>query len=434
MVETPEIAATAPATERTPKRVLRLGVGWRHVAIGNLIDMLVTGTTFYSFGLFIRPVAAELGLGRAAINGGLLAMRVGAAVSSPFLGYLVDRYPAKWLVRATGMALGVSFVTIGITHSVWLMALCLTAPVGLSIAMMVLTVPVIAARWFTTGRSRAITLSGLGKSLAGLSVLPIMAYLVGAHGWRPALIMAGVAVCGLMWLISMFVIEPPGALHRPKAKPVPLREKTDKGLDHEGEARWGAKDLLRNRDFWALSFAIAVFLGVDAAVLATVIPYVQDRGFSIAQATSVVTLKTASAIGGKLIVAWFADKVDLRLLLGAVGFLSSILCLTLSLDPSYGVLMAVGSVTGVAIGGAYPVSNALIAARFGVPSLGLAHGLMVPLGAAIGGALLMLSGAAYDAYGNYHLAFKVFIAADFLGVGALLLMKPLRSSTQGHGS
>ncbi|HKX79926.1 MAG TPA: MFS transporter [Novosphingobium sp.] len=424
MAETQENAPPAPVA-RKPRTILGIPVGWRHVIVCNLIDMVMTGATFFSFGLFVRPLSAELGVGRAAINGGLLAIRVGAATSSPFLGYLVDRTPARWLVRAAGLAVGLSFVVIGSTSSVWLMATCLAVLVGSSVALMALATPVIAARWFTGQRGRAITLSSLGKALAGMVVLPLMAWLVGAYGWRTALIVSGMALFVVMWLLSLLIVEPPGTFDH-------VRSKRERQAGSQGspdrESRWTTKQLLRNRDFWALNVAIAIFLGVDTAILATLIPYLQDRGFTLAQATFVITLKTAFAIGGKLVMAYFADKVDLRLLLGSVGMLSAVLCFTLSLDPSLTVLIAVSSVTSVAIGGGYPASNAVLAARFGVPSLGLAHGLMLPFGSAINGALLMCVGAAYDMNGDYRMAFYGLIVANLAGVGALMLVRPLRSS------
>jgi MFS family permease len=398
------------------RRVFGIDVGWCHVAFGVIINMLVTGTTYYAYGLFIRPLTAELNLGRAAANVGLIIVRAGGAVFSPFLGHFVDRYPARWLVGGSGLAIGVSFVAIALAKSVLVMALILAGPLSFGVIAASLTVPVIAGRWIDRLRGRALATVALGTSLSGMTVVPIMAVLVATTGWRTALMCTGIGVALLLTVLSLFIREPQES-GTAVAEPLPHDPP-------QAAARWTPSALLRNRDYQLFTFTISVLIGIDGAVLTTLIPYGQDRGFSLAQATSLLTVKTMSALCGKMVVAWIVDRIDLRILFVVVTCLSAVLCTALSLDPSYPMLIAIGSVTGIAIGGTFPLGNAILAERFGVPSLGQTNGLMTPFTALFGGAFLFLVGKSYDMTGNYHAAFEIFVVLDVFVLVALWFVTP----------
>jgi MFS family permease len=148
-----------------------------------------------------------------------------------------------------------------------------------------------------------------------------------------------------------------------------------------------------------------------------------DYKMSMTAAASIMSATTASAIAGKLLLAWMADRYDLRILLAITAAFGMILCGTLLIVPPYGVILAVSLLTGLAIGGTLPLSNAIIAQRFGAASVGTAIGLMAPIFALSVTTSLYFVGATHDRTGNYGFAFAVFIVVCFVAMCLLPLVR-----------
>jgi len=378
--------------------------GWTNVVVSVVVSMLAVGATSYSFGLFVKPVSTDLGIGRASIAVGLILFHLGSALFSPIVGHIVDRNPARRMMLVSGALAGGGFIIVGLSSSLALMAFCILVPVAAGTVGATATGMVLVSRWFTRLRGRALSISALGTSFGGLITFPIVAVLINNYGWRDALVITGIGIWTVLWLVAFMLREAPakGGVSM-VAAPEQARE-------------WTVTALIRERDFWLIALSIALMLGVDQALLATVTPYAQDRAYSLTAVTLLTTVTTASAIAGKLVIASIADRIDLRLLVGITGLCSTTLCATMLLQPSYGALVAVLSLTGLAIGGTYPLSNAIVAQRFGVVSMGLVRGLMMPLSSIFASICLFSAGKLYDIDKAYDRAFAGFLVATLVAI------------------
>ncbi|MDB5583546.1 MAG: hypothetical protein JWR80_8722 [Bradyrhizobium sp.] len=392
-------------------RSLGLYPGWTNVIASVVVSMLVVGATSYSFGLFVKPVSENLGIGRASIALGLILFHLGSALFSPFVGRIVDRNPARLVTLVSGALAGGGLIVVGLSSSLLLMAFCILLPVALGTVGATTAVMVLVSRWFTRLRGRALSISALGTSFGGLVTFPVVAMLIGRFGWRSALIITGVGIWSVLWLLALMLREAPVKSGIP-------------AIAVEAQARdWTFLALVRERDFWLIALSLALMLGVDQALLGTITPWAQDRAYSLTAVTLLTTVMVASAIVGKLVIAWLADRTDLRLLIGVTGLCGTLLCTTLLLNPSYGVLIGVLSLTGLAIGGTYPLSNAIVAQRFGVVSLGLARGLMMPISSIFASVCLFAAGKAYDLDKAYTRAFGGFIVATIVAIVLIALVR-----------
>lgn len=398
-----------------PGEVTSLGLypGWTNVIISVVVSMLVVGATSYSFGLFVKPVSENLGIGRASIALGLILFHLGSALFSPFIGRIVDRNPARLVTFVSGALAGGGFIVVGLSSSLTVMAFCILLPIALGTGGASTAVMVLVSRWFTRLRGRALSISALGTSFGGLVTFPIIAVLISHFGWRSALIISGIGIWSILWLLALLLREAPvqsGIPAAAKALPAQARD-------------WTVMALIRERDFWFIALSLALTLGVDQALLGTITPWAQDRAYSMTAVTLLTTATVASAIFGKLVIAWLADRVDLRLLIGFTGLCGAVLCTTLLLNPTYGILIGVLSLTGLAIGGTYPLSNAIVAQRFGVVSLGLARGLMMPISSIFASLCLFAAGKVYDLDKDYSRAFAGFIAAALVSIVLIALVR-----------
>ena len=137
-----------------------------------------------------------------------------------------------------------------------------------------------------------------------------------------------------------------------------------------------------------------------------------------------VSLKTISAIGGKLIVGYLADKVDLRLLFLAVAMCSIALLTVYIMQPSYWVLLGCVAMFGIAVGGVFPVWTTLTAWLFGVQSYGMVMGLMTIITQPFAMVAIRFIGEVHDRSGSYIPAFITFIGLVVVAIIMIGLVKP----------
>ena len=83
---------SAPAQIATAGPVPQTDVfyGWWIVSASFLVQFLAMGTTFYAFGVLLKPLAESLGASRFAIGSALPMMMLVGAVVGPLLGREID--------------------------------------------------------------------------------------------------------------------------------------------------------------------------------------------------------------------------------------------------------------------------------------------------------------------------------------------------------
>lgn len=166
-------------------------VGWLSLA-----QLLGWGSVFYAFAMLLTPVEAELGVSRADVS---LAMSL-ALLAEGLAAYPVGRWIEAGKERAvmTGGSVlaGLGLLALSQAHS--LVTYC-AAWVALGVAMAAtLYTPVFAVvtrRFPDSFRRQIITITFLG-GLASTVFIPLMAWLLGAVGWRHMLwVLAACQLC-----------------------------------------------------------------------------------------------------------------------------------------------------------------------------------------------------------------------------------------------
>lgn len=408
-------------TVKDPKHTAEHGglhYGWVIVAVVFLAQAFVIGAAIYGFALLVKPIAAEFGLTRADVNGGLMLLLVGMATVSPFIGRALDRLPGRFLILGGAVVFGLGCAAIAFTQSLWLMAAATLLPLAVGVqALGPLSANALIARWFDRDRGRALGIVAVSSSAGGLLVLPLMTLFVQRLGWRGAVATMGVLVVILIVPLALFVVREP---------PSGFSSAADSGPSPSSVASarlWSTTELLQVRDFWLLALCIGLILGVSQALLASLVAYGTDRGFSLQAASLVVSAVSGSAIVGKLVIGELSDHIDMRWLLLVVVILGEVYLACLIVTPGYTVLLVVSLLAGAAIGGVTPLWAAFISKRFGPMSFGTVMGLMIPVQISLVLVCLYYSGRVYDVSGSYETAFIVFMGALLIAALAILPVK-----------
>lgn len=381
---------------------------WPVLAAVSLSTMLVMGSTTYAFGLFVKPIGAEFGIGRADVNLGAALMHLLCGALGPVVGKLIDAWPASRVMLAGTLCYAIGAGTIAVSGNLLVMATALLFVSAGMLAAGILMANAVALRWFRRRRGLAMVVTAIGQSAGGAIVVPLLGAAITAFGWRAALAgMAGIALVVLSAIALLVVRDPPEA----------RAARTEGAMEEPEQAHgWRVSTLLRSRNFWMMSLGIALVFGIDAALLATLVPYGTDRGFSVPQAALLVSALTSSAIAGKLIIAVVADRFDRRLQLMIVIAFNLIFVGALLAELSAPLLIAACCIVGLSVGGTAPLWYALAADCFSTRSYGLVLGMMQIIVTLVTMAAIRFVGQVYDQTGSYDLAFKVFLAGSALAV------------------
>jgi MFS family permease len=394
--------------------------GWRVIGAGFFNAMLMVGATAYSFGLFVLPLQAEFGLSREQANLGLVLLIIGFAVWAPIIGRLIDRRSARTIGIIGAALFAAGFAAIALAGAPWTMALALAGPVALgSTAAGAFAANTLAARWFVAKRGRALGIVSVATSAGGFVVVPVMARLVEALGWRDAVLVAGLGIGTMVGLATWaFIRDRPADVGQ-----FPDGADAAPAVDTPDDRRWTVGEMLKARNFWLVGIGAGLLLGSDQALLVSLVPYGVGRGFSVTEAANLIAVLTGSAVIGKLVIGWLADRIDKRALFGFTCLCNIAFLLLLRSEPSYGALVAAASVIGLAIGGVYPAWTTLTAQCFGRVSFGQAYGLMNLVTMPFVLASITLAGRSFDATGSYDLAFAIFLGSAALAAVLVALVR-----------
>ena len=401
---------------------------WVHAGLF-VCAAVVIGTSSYTFGLFVVPVTEELGISRANIGNGFVALLLGVALLSPVVGRLLDRFSARFVILSGGVAYSGGLVALTATDSGLFLLLIILGPVAYGYsACGTLAVNTVIVRWFRRRRGTALGVMAVSTSSGGFLFAPFTAAIISHFDWRTALLVnAGITFTAVALMTMLVVRNVPQGLEFGYKKEFDVPDgDTANSPDarDKDEKSWTYKELFFNRNFWLLTLGIGLLLMCDQAMVTAQVPYFLDIGIELPAAALIVSCMTASAICGKLLVGYLADKVDLRFVFMGVALTHIALQVLYILQPTYWVLLFFATLFGVAIGGVFPVWSTLLAWLFGTKNYGTVMGLMtiITKGMAIIGVRFI--GEVYDATNSYLPGFSAFIGAAALAILLAWMLRP----------
>lgn len=380
-----------------------------------LVALCVTVTTsygvlFYAFPVLAPAISADTGWSLTTVT----AWFSGAQVMAGLGGILVGRWLQAHGPRSVMTAAGVLAVpaTVGLAFSPSVEAFAVAWLVA-GVAMSGLFYPPAFAAltgWFTTHRVRALMVLTLVAGLASTIFAPLTAALEATWGWRGAyLVLAGVLA---------IVVVPLHAFALPHGW-----ERAHAGDRTSTDAAVLAREAVRSRAFWTLTFALAAGSLTVFAVIVNLVPLLDERGFDTATAAWILGLGGVGQVLGRLIYPPLERRTTPVARMVGVLAACAVTTVLLGLVPGpWTVLVLISVLAGMARGVLTLLQATAVADRWGTRSYASLNGLMhTPIMLAI--ALAPWAGAALATpLGGYPAAFTA------LGVlGAIAAMVSLAS-------
>ncbi len=384
------------------------------VSASFFIQFMTAGTTFYAYGVLLKPLSEDLGASRFAVGSALSMLTLVGSIIGPAIGREVDRRGARGM-----MLLGTAFMSVGFllfSRIEGVVGLYLTFGGVIAIGTALLgpiSNTALVASWFHQTRGKALGISQIGVSLSGMVMAYLATWLVTEYGWRGTVVLfAAVPLVLVAPVVATLVVNrpedrgllPDGATVAPESVaarpigPVSLRV------------------AFRERDLWLIALLIGLNFAASGSVIGVIHSHTTDIGHSAARAAAVLSLLAGMAALGKPLFGSLSDRISPRSAIAVSMVLQASGLICLMLAPSFPMLLGGSLVFGLGCGGLIPLFGLLTVARFGAARLGHMMGatMLVMLPFQLLG--LPFATAVFDRTGSYDPAFSTFLGLYALAV------------------
>jgi MFS family permease len=397
--------------------------GWVIVAAGALITCVAMGAIF-ALPVYLQPIADDTGWGRAGIS---LAMTMGFVVMGVAgfgWGTLSDRIGARPVVLMGALLLGAGLVIASRATSLVVFQIAYGGLACASVGAFFAPLMAATVAWFDQHRSLAVSLVSIGGGVAPMVMTPLATVLIGAYGWRSAMLAIALVVSAIVLATALLIRPAPAAATAP-APAAGGAMATSAGTS----SPWSA---LRTPQFVVLAATFFLCCAAHSGPIFHTVSYAEICGASALAAASIYSVEGVAGLFGRLAFGLLADRVGVKrviiggLLLQAVGIYSYIFVSGL------GDFYVRALVLGMAYGGVMPLYAILARDYFSQGVMGTVLGAAT-MTSSIGMAFGPIGGGwLFDTFGTYY---WLYVASAAIGLAAAVMAVAFpRTTRDGGGS
>lgn len=388
-----------PTTVRSP---------WIALLCGAVIVTIAMGLR-QSYGLLLRPVELEIGVGREAFGLAIALQNLLLGLAQPFVGALADRHGAGRVAAAGGLLYAVSLVLASQAAGAFGLQMTLGTLLGLAMTGVTFVVVLGAVGRFVPAEKRGLAFGIVtaGGSVGQFLLVPAMQIAIAGLGWRGALL-AGAALSAAMIVLAAGIAGRTSAA--PSASAVPqqsIKEALRQAGGHSG--------------YWLLNVGFFV-CGFHVAFIATHLPaFLADQGLDPSVGARALALVGLFNIFGSYAFGLSADRLRKKNVLAAIYFGRAVVIagfLAVPFTPLSATVFACAM--GFLWLGTVPLTSGLVGQIFGVRYLSTLFGIVFmshQIGAFFGA---WAAGLLFERTGSYDLAWTVSVVlAIIAGVANL---------------
>jgi sugar phosphate permease len=384
------------------------------------------GPAVATLSIFVEPLTREFGWSRAALSGAVSLGGVLAALTSPLIGPLVDRYGSRAALSLAVLVTAASMMLLSLTQSLLVFYLLFC------IARMVWAGPFELAiygalnNWFVARRAFATSIATVAQ-MAGLVAMPLIAQLAMQHsGWRFGWLAIGslTLVVGFLpvWLFMVRRPEDLGLLpdRQPAADIAAQRPPLE-------EPSFSRREAVGTAAFWLLLLYTVLVYPVQAGVSLHQAAHLIERGVAPAVAAMIVSTFSLMSAVASLACGFLPRWLPIRYPMAVIGLFLTLATLLMVGISSSGQGYVAASLFGFGIGGLLTLLPIAWADYFGRANFAAIRSVALSAQVLAQAAGPLLSGALHDWTGNYALSLQCF--AVLSGLSALAALMARRPTT-----
>lgn len=351
----------------------------------------------YSYTVFLVTFIGVFGWSRAEVSVPYAVAQAVTGLSSPFVGWMVDRLGTQRLIIIGGVVLTIGLLICSQVDALWQIILVygVIMTLGANCLGLVVFVPMVS-RLFVRKRGMAVSIVQSANGFARAFSAPVATMMISGLGWRVAYLWQGIFMGAVLVPLAMlFRGAGQGAARQVS--------------DQDG---WTLKQAIRTPHFWLL-FSVYLFTGLGSFLVALhQLAFAVDIGFDQLYAAGVLGMGAFLSLPGVILTGTISDYIG-RELSAIVTYATSILGVAFGLmiySPDQHVLLWLHACFfGLTWGARGPAITAKTADLFPGPNLGTILGV-ITIGTGLGAALgSWAAGFVFDVTGSYRVAFWLSI-------------------------
>lgn len=401
--------------------------GWRIVAACMLFVTISWSLGAFGMGVYIYALTDRLGFSISTVSTAVTSAYIVSALLMVSVGRFIARRGPRSVVAIGVLAMALGVAAMPHCQEPWhVYAAFLTLGLGMA-CLSTNTVGSTLAPWFERLQGRAMSTAMLGASIGGMMGTPLLMNGMRAWGFETtAALAAAVAVMAVLPLAILVLKTGPADVGQlPDGMPGTPQEQ------HARPVQWKLGKAVATRQFRshvvAFGMGQLVQVGFLSHHVSISVPVLGVQG-----AAAAVFCAAVAAFVGRLLLARYADQVDVRKVGGGVFLLAAASLAGMALMPGPWALMAMSISFGLTVGNVTTLAPMIIRREFGAVSFSVVFGLaatLTQLSMAFGPTVY---GLLRDAFGGYGPA---LLLCALLNVGsAVALVWGGRRSLSAHAA
>jgi predicted MFS family arabinose efflux permease len=334
------------------------------------------------------------------------------------VGATIDRRGSRPVIAGGAVLLALGVSVIGHVTAPWQLLAAFVC-MGLGYATMsVIGLSATIAPWFEKYQGRAIAMALTGASVGAMVVVPLVAMSIARHGFSATTTGAAAVAALTLVPLALVVLRYRGPAELGLGRDGTALPEAGAGAGAAVAPAWTRAQALRSLALW--SVAVGFALGLTAQVgFFTHQVKLAEPVLGATGAGWLVGVTGLSGLLGRLLLAWVADRIELRRYAATIFATQAMALVLIVLAPGAPILVGMTFVYGFCLGQITTLSPIIVRREFGATSFGAVYGVagtVIQLTSAFGPALY---GVARDFFGSYP---PVLVIAAGLELAALAVI------------
>jgi MFS family permease len=409
------ISAAVIATETRP----RIFYGFI-IAIAAFFVLLSVYGVRFAYGVFFKPMAAQLGMNAATTSAAYSISFLMEGVFSLVSGGLADRFGPRIVLSCSSILVAAGYCLMPLVHSPWQLFLFYGIILGIGMGAMFTPLVSMTARWFVARRNLMTGIVSSGAGAGMLAVPAATAYLIDRFGWRTSFLIIGIIVPIIVFVAAQFMRRDPKSCGM-----LPYGASADPIAEKGAAQEHALHEALRVPQFWVVFVMCFWFSLLSMTYNVHIVPDAINAGMSPTSAAHILAWTGALMLVGRIILGIMADKKGTRPIFIFCFILATTAFLFIAFVQAPWAFFALAVMIGLTQGGVGSSQSPLIASLFGLKSHGLIFG-SIGFGSTFGAAVgPLVAGYIFDQTGSYHWALLMCAAAGLIAlVFAFFIREP----------
>ena len=368
-------------------------------------------------GVFFLPVVKHFGWSRTLLSALTSTAPLAAGISSPVLGWLLDRMGARRVMIAGAAMVAAAYIALSQANSaVAYFLVFVVMGIGITASTFIPTALVITS-WFREKRGAALGIAFAGIPLGGTVVTIWANYIVIHYGFRVGQFAMAVPILLIVVpLLAIFMRTKPRAIAPGLISAEVAAEAVLPGLE--------VREALRSRSFWMIAIAEVLFATARVGLRIHLVPFLTGFGYAPTLAAGIFSAMFIFNAIGSFAVGPLADRLGGRATF-AVIFVAGAAGIVALLGASH-LVAIVAFLLAFGLIGETPalLSPLAVTESLGTRRLGALLGILAfftTLGFAAGP---VIAGRIFDRSGSYSGALILFAAMSIVSAIAIRAARP----------